>query len=243
MDTGSQGGGDSLLRRYGVGGGEEGEQGEEDKDWLEDGHAGEDVTEGADGEKEHGDGRGEGSFGFSAGRFSATREKLPAPEQKVGREEDTGKDGDGESAGRGEVDPGEAKEDCFEERPDGEGGGGVEITGDVPVAALEVADGTVAVPAFVGIFGPVHPGGVVGEVGVEMDGVENEECSGDDEQDGLGSLEDAERDGVRLVHGPKIKREVVARVPEYYRNSMEAREKCCDGGAGIAGMLFFDSIQ
>ncbi len=40
------------------------------------------------------------------------------------------------------------------------------------MAALEVADGAVAVPAFVGVFGPVHPGGVVGEVGAEMEGVQ-----------------------------------------------------------------------
>jgi hypothetical protein len=50
-----------------VAGGQEGEQGEEDQEGLEDGHAGEDVTEGADGEKKHGEGWGERGFGLFAG--------------------------------------------------------------------------------------------------------------------------------------------------------------------------------
>jgi hypothetical protein len=127
---------------------------------------------------------------------------LPAAEQEVGGAEDTGEDGDGEGASGGEVDSGEAEEGGFDKRPDGEGGGGVEVAGDVPVAALEVADGCVAVPAFVGVFGPVHPGGVVGEIGAEMNGMKGEKEGGDEEENGLGGLEEAGRDGVRLVHVP-----------------------------------------
>ena len=146
-------------------------------------------------------------------------EKLPAAEQEVRREEDTGEDGDGEGAGGGEVDSGEAEEGGFEKGPDGEGRGGVEVSGDVPVAALEVANGCIAVPAFVGVFGPVHPGGVVGEVGVEMDGVKGEEEGGDQEESGLGEFEDAGRDGVRVVHEALvIKHRFGARVSGYYRS-------------------------
>src|SRR5207248_1561901 len=123
-------------------------------------------------------------------------------EKEVRGEEDAGEDCDGEGAGGGEVDSGETEEGGFEKRPDWEGGGGVEVAGDVPMAALEVADGCVAVPAFVGVFGPVHPGGVVGEVGAEMDGVEGEKEGGDEEESGLGELEDAGRNGVGVVHGP-----------------------------------------
>ncbi len=125
---------------------------------------------------------------------------LPAAEQEVGRDEDEAEDGDGEGAGGGEVDAGEAEEGGFEKRPDGEGGGGVEVSGDVPVAALEVADGAVAVPAFVGVLGPVHPGGVVGEVGVEMEGVQGEEDGGGEQEKGLGGLKDAGWVGLRAVH-------------------------------------------
>ncbi len=117
---------------------------------------------------------------------------MPAAEQEVGGGEDEGEDGYGEAAGGDEIDAGEAKERGFEERPDGESGGGVEVAGDVPVAALEVADGSVAVPAFVGVLGPVHPGGVVGEVGVEVKGVQDEEDGGEEEQNRLDGLEDSE---------------------------------------------------
>jgi hypothetical protein len=68
------------------------------------------------------------------------------------------------------------------------------------VAALEVADGSVAIPTFVGVFGPVHPGGVVGEVGVEMKGVQDEEDGCGKEKNGLGSLKDAGWAGGRPVH-------------------------------------------
>ena len=53
------------------------------------------------------------------------------------------------------------------------------------MAALKVADGAVAVPAFVGVLGPVHPGGVVGEVGAEMEGVQDEEDGRDAEENRL----------------------------------------------------------
>jgi hypothetical protein len=125
---------------------------------------------------------------------------LPAAEQEIGGKEDAGEDGDSESACGGEVDAGEAEERGFEKRPDGKGGGRVEVAGDVPVAALKVADGSVAVPAFVGVLGPVHPGGVIGEVGVEMYGVEGEEEGGDEEEKGFDGVEDTRRDGVRVAH-------------------------------------------
>ncbi len=64
------------------------------------------------------------------------------------------------------------------------------------MTAQEVADGCVAVPAFVGVLGPVHPGGVIGEVGAEMEGVKSQEGGGDEEENGFGDFEDAGRDGV-----------------------------------------------
>jgi len=116
---------------------------------------------------------------------------LPAANQEVGGEEDTGEDGDGEGAGCGEIDAGKTEESGFEKGPDGESGGGVEVAGDVPVTAQEVADGSIAVPAFVGVLGPVHPGGVIGEVGAEMKGVKSQEGGGDEEENGFGDFEDA----------------------------------------------------
>jgi hypothetical protein len=98
------------------------------------------------------------------------------------------------------MDSGEAKESRFEERPDGEGRGGVEVAGNVPVAALEVADSAVTVPAFVGVLCPVHPRGVVGEVGVKVKGMEGEEERSEEEKECLDDLENTERDGVRLIH-------------------------------------------
>ncbi len=68
------------------------------------------------------------------------------------------------------------------------------------MAALEVADGGVAVPAFVGVFGPVHPGRVVGEVGLEMEGVEVEEDGGDEKKRDLNGLEETRRDGKQMAH-------------------------------------------
>ncbi len=78
-EASSQGMGDSLLRR-GVGGGEKGEEREEDEQRLEDGHAGEDVTEGTDREKKDGDGGGEGGVvsalvGSGAERFCQRRSR------------------------------------------------------------------------------------------------------------------------------------------------------------------------
>jgi len=88
----------------------------------------------------------------------------------------------------------------FEKGPDGECGGGVEVAGDVPVAELKVADGGVAVPAFVGVFGPVHPGGVVGGIGGEVAEVEGEKEGGREEEENLKGLEEAGRDGEGLGH-------------------------------------------
>ena len=50
------------------------------------------------------------------------------------------------------------------------------------MAEIEVADGRIAVPTFVGVLGPVHPGRVVGEVGREMEEVKGKEQAGDGEE-------------------------------------------------------------
>ena len=160
--------------------GEESEEGEEDQEGLDDGDAGEDEAEGVGGEEKDGYGCGEGCG--PAG--------VAASDQQPGDDEDSGEDGDGEGAGGGERDAGELEDEAFEDRPDGERGGGVEVSGQVPLAALEVTDGGITVPAFVGVFGPVHPGGVVGEVGVEMKGVEGQEDRRDEEKGGLDGSDD-----------------------------------------------------
>ena len=107
---------------------------------------------------------------------------MPAAQEKPTGEKDEGEDADSEGSRGGDTDAGEAKDDGLDQGPDGKCGGGVEVSGNVPVAALEVADGGVAVPAFVGVLGPIHPGRVVGEVGLEMDGVEAEEDRGDQKE-------------------------------------------------------------
>jgi len=73
----------------------------------------------------------------------------------------------------------------FEKGPDGECGGGVEVAVDIPVAELEVADGAVPVPAFVSVFGPIHPARVIGEVGGQMDGVQPQQDGRTEEHDGV----------------------------------------------------------
>ena len=125
---------------------------------------------------------------------------MPAVQEKPTGEQNEGKDAYGEGACGGDTDAGEAKDGGLEQRPDREGGGGVEVAGDIPVAALEVADGGVAVPAFVGVLGPVHPGGVVGEVGLEMQGVEAEEDRCDEKKRDLNGLEETRRDGRQTAH-------------------------------------------
>src|ERR1700761_4809841 len=98
------------------------------------------------------------------------------------------------------MDSSEAEERCFEKRPDGKCSGGIEVARDVPVAALEVADGSITVPAFVGVLCPVHPRGVVGEVGAEMKGVKGEKGRGGQEEDGLDDFESAKGDWGRRGH-------------------------------------------
>ncbi len=104
-----------LLRR-GVGGGQKSEQGEKDQHGLEDGHAGEGITEGADRKKEDGNRRSQGADCSLAVRGDVGRsvESSRAVEEKVGREKDEGEDADREGAGGGEVDAGEAEESSFE---------------------------------------------------------------------------------------------------------------------------------
>ncbi len=187
----------ASLLRLAVGCGKEGQKGEEDEHGLEDGEAGEGVTEGADGEKEDRDCGGERG-GTRLGGWR--RESLPAAQEKPAGEQDEGEDAYGECARRSDTDAGEAEDGGLEQGPDGEGGRGVEVAGDVPVATLEVADGSVAVPAFVGVLGPVHPGRVVGEVGPEMQGVEAEEDRGDEKERDLNGLEETRRNGGQTAH-------------------------------------------
>ena len=123
----------------------------------------------------------------------------PATEEKPGGEKDAAEDGDGEGSGSDEGDAGCEKEQGFQEGPDGERGGGVEVAGKVPVAELEVADGGIAVPAFIGVLGPVHPGGEIGEVRGEMDEVKREEerggCEKQDSEELVGDLVPVRHEG------------------------------------------------
>jgi hypothetical protein len=160
-----------------VGGGEQGEEGEEDEQGLEDGEAGKYVAEGADGEEQDGYRRGE--RGGMAGTGMKGR---AAADEEVGDEQDEREDGDGESARGGEADSGEVEDESFEEGPDGQRGGGIEVSGNIPVAELEVSNGGVTVPSFVGVLGPIHPGGVVGEVGFEVKGVQIQKDGGSAEE-------------------------------------------------------------
>jgi len=104
-------------------------------------------------------------------------------DESVEGEESEGEDAEGEGAGGDGRDAGDAEGEELDGGPDGEGYGGVEVAFEVPVAEEVMADGGVAVPAFVGVLGPVGPGGVVGEVGVEMEEVQGEEdgCRGEQE--------------------------------------------------------------
>ena len=100
---------------------------------------------------------------------------MPTAQEKPTGEQDESEDAHGESTRWGHADTGEAKDGGLNQRPNREGGRRIEVAWDVPVTALEVANGGVAVPAFVGVLGPVHPRGVVGKVCPEMQGMETEE--------------------------------------------------------------------
>jgi hypothetical protein len=124
-------------------------------------------------------------------------EELPMTQQNVRREEDETEDHNSECTGSSKMNTGEAEEGRLEKRPDGERGGGVEVAGDVPVTTLEVADGCIAVPAFIGVLCPVHPGRVVGKVGVEMESMQSEEEGSDEEENDLDDFESTGRDEMR----------------------------------------------
>ena len=99
----------------------------------------------------------------------------PSPDQQPGADQDSSEGGNGERPRGYQRDAGEAEEDRLEKGPEGQGGCGVEVAVHVPVAQLVVADGGVAIPAFVGIFAPVHPLGEVWKVRAEMDIMQGEE--------------------------------------------------------------------
>ena len=170
------GGGGGETGGVGEASGEERKEGEEDYQGLENGETGEDEAKGTGGEHEDG-GRG--------GERKRVLRGAAATEEEPGADEDSGENCDGEGSGGDEGDASEVEEERFKKGPDGERSSGVEVAGDVPVAELEVADGGVAVPAFVGVFGPVHPGGVVGKVGGEVDGMKDEEEGRSDQHRGV----------------------------------------------------------
>ena len=74
-----------------------------------------------------------------------------------------------------QADSGEAEESEFEGGQNGQCDGGVEISVNIPGAEDVVLDGGFAIPTFVGVLRVVHPRGLVGEIGAEMDGVQGEE--------------------------------------------------------------------
>ena len=127
----------------------------------------------------------------------------------------------------------------------------VEVTGDVPVAALEMSDGSVAVPSFVGVLGPVHPWGVIGEVSVEMKDVQNEEDGGGEEENDLGGLKDAGWTGVRAVHvlmsvnaGLRLKTRAKGASSEYYKPVTEVRRPGrTDGAKGNAVLIYLEMLS
>ena len=104
-------------------------------------------------------------------------------DEAIESKEREGEDAERKRAGGGGGDAGEAKGDPFDSGPDRQGDGGIEVALEIPVAEKVMADGGVAVPAFVGVLGPIDPGRVVGEVGGEMEEVQGEEDGRDDEQD------------------------------------------------------------
>jgi len=104
-------------------------------------------------------------------------------EEEPSDNEGQAEDEEGEGAGGGEGDSRDAEDEVLQRRPDGERDRGVEVALPVPVAEEDLANGTVAVPAFVGVFRPVVPGGVVGEIGAEVEEVEDEEDRRDREEE------------------------------------------------------------
>src|SRR5258708_25849890 len=106
----------------------------------------------------------------------------PGGEEKGGGDKEEDEDAYRKEPGGDQVDAGEAEDYRFEQRPDGKSGGRVEVSGDIPVASLEVADGGITVPTLGGVLGPVPPGGVVRKVCVDMEGVKNDEGCGDEEK-------------------------------------------------------------
>ena len=69
----------------------------------------------------------------------------------------------------------------------GRAAAGLKSPGDVPVAEQEVADGGVAVPAFIGVFGPVFPRGLVGKIRLQVNPVQSEEDRRRDQEGEVGN--------------------------------------------------------
>ncbi len=108
--------------------------------------------------------------------------RSPGPQQQVAQQQIQKEESDGEPAGGLDGNPGEEEQDPLEERPDGHGRRGVEISRHVPVAEQMSANGGVAVPSLVGVLGPVKvPGRVVGKVGAQMKGMQNGKADNKDQ--------------------------------------------------------------
>ena len=131
-----------------------GAQGERQQQRLKDGEAAEGVKKRAGDEQSHGQ------------QTDPARTALA--KELVGQAQVEQEEGDGERAGSFNGDAGEEEEQPLEEGPHGDGRGGVEVARDVPVAEEVGADGGVAVPAFVGVLGPILPRGVIGEIRAEV---------------------------------------------------------------------------
>ena len=150
----------------------QGRQRERDQHWLQDGQTAEAVKEGAGDEQRQG------------------RERHPArparPEQQVAQQQIAEEKGDGQPARRLDRDSGKAEQHPFEEGPHRHRRRGVEVPGQVPVAEQVSANGGVAVPALIGVFGPVHePRRVVGKIGAEMQRVQQGEAADEGQPKGV----------------------------------------------------------
>ncbi len=153
----------------GMGRGQRGQSGTQHQQRLQDGKPGEDETERTDRQQQHGE------CGRKALAAAAHTRRTPELHQAIADEQGKAEDRDAEEAGCRQADAGDAKENKLQHRPHGQGRGGVEVSGNVPVSEQVMADGGIAVPALIGVLGPVHPLGVVGEVRAQVDIMQREE--------------------------------------------------------------------
>src|SRR5215469_872812 len=96
-------------------------------------------------------------------------------QQDVEEDEREAEDAEGESSCSYRCYAGELEDEKLECGPYGKCDCRIEVAAPVPVAGKVMANSGVAVPAFVGVLGPVHPGRAVGEVCGEMEKVERKE--------------------------------------------------------------------